>query len=436
MTIIVYHHHHHNRATQGRPSPSSSSSTSSSPSSTPSGAAALPAGAPAGLMNLGNTCYMNASLQALYSLESFRNLMLSGGAGRYGADKELTQELSELFKLMKESADQRQQQQPISPAKFKFAFSRHQSKFSGFGQQDAQEFLRYLIDGIHEECNAASRRPRRHARHAGAGPKSAQEAWAQYRELVDDSPLVELLVGQLCSTITCTECHNKSHCWDPFWDLSLPLMVRGRGCGGALSTLGSNDSSGSLCSWRSASSSTSSRLSDVIDEFTSKETLDSDERPVCGHCKRPTKSTKQISLARLPQVLILHLKKFTNDGYKLTSPEIQIDNHLTFNGTSRYRLKACISHHGHSSSSGHYTSHCEYSSRWLHFDDGRVRDVTAGFDCGKLDDAYVLFYTQQQQSHRSPVTQRRTSTSSSSSATPTSHSTTTSTTGPISQSKL
>lgn len=393
MTIIVYHHHHHNRQQEH-----------SQP--------ALPPEAPSGLINLGNTCYMNASLQALYSVDSFRNLLLSSSTGGRHSDKVLTSELADLFKAMRDtslagrnrtsgnnaSLSSQQQQPPTSPANFKFAFSRHQSKFSGFGQQDAQEFLRYLIDGIHEEHNAASRRPRNRSRRNSTGPRSAHEAWAQYREIVDDSPLVELLVGQLQSTITCCECHNKSHCWDPFWDLSLPLLVRGRAqAGGGLGNANSTSSSGSLCSWRSygSSSSTSSRLSDVIEEFTSQEVLDSDERPICSHCKRATKSTKQISLARLPRVLILHLKKFTNDGYKLTSPEVQIDKQLTFNGTSHYQLKACISHHGHSSSSGHYTSHCEYSSRWLHFDDGRVRDVTSSFDCSKLDDAYVLLYTQQ-----------------------------------------
>lgn len=320
----------------------------------------MPAGVPRGLVNLGNTCYMNAVLQSLYSIESFRNHILTK-AGRATSDKVLTSELCALFKSMQGSTSSH-----ISPANFKYAFSRYQAKFSGLGQQDAQEFLRYLINGVHEESNQASRRTRRSG--PPRAPETANEAWSQYRDIVDDSPLVDLVVGQLCSTIVCGQCQNKSYCWDPFWDLSLPL-VRGR---------------------------YSLKLSDVLEEFTAKETLDSDERPICSHCKRATRSTKQISLSRLPQVLILHLKKFTNDGYKLTSPDIKIDKQLTFNNSATtYTLKACISHHGHSSSSGHYTSHCEYSSRWFHFNDDRVRDVTATFDGSRLDDAYVLIYTHQ-----------------------------------------
>lgn len=291
----------------------------------------LPAGVPRGLVNLGNTCYMNASLQSLYSIESFRNLVTRNG----GYDKLLTSELADLFKCLKSS------QEPISPANFKRTFSKYQSKFSGLGQQDAQEFLRYLINGIHEESNKAARRPRRST--PPEAPKSAQEAWAAYRDIVDDSPFVDLVVGQMCSTIVCCQCQNKSNCWDPFWDLSLPL-VRGRH---------------------------SCKLSEVLQDFIAKETLDSDERPICSQCKRATRSTKQIHLSRLPQLIILHLKKFTNDGYKMTSPEVRIDRVLNLENGTSYQLQACISHHGHSSSSGHYTSHCKYSSKWFHFNDDR-----------------------------------------------------------------
>lgn len=350
----------------------------SSSALTESAAVPLEPGVPGGLMNLGNTCYMNASLQSIYAIESLRELLLSSRLR--SSDKVLASQLADLFTLMKSGAGGTQ---PVSPADFKYAFSRYQSKFSGFAQQDAQEFLRYLINGVHEEFNRAGPKARpAGGRPAARAPKSAQEAWAQYREIVDDSPLVELLVGQLCSTITCGECGNKSHCWDPFWDLSLPLPGR-RSAGGS-------SASSYLGSPSSYSSRGSCSLRDVIEEFTSKETLDDDV--MCGQCKRATKSTKQISWSRLPQVMILHLKKFTNDGYKLSSTEIQIDRQLTFNGKS-YQLKACISHHGHSSCSGHYTSHCQYNGRWYHFDDSRVRDVTSTFDTGKLNDAYVLLYT-------------------------------------------
>lgn len=42
----------------------------------------LPDGVPKGLNNLGETCYMNAAIQSLYSIDSFRNLILRSSHGK------------------------------------------------------------------------------------------------------------------------------------------------------------------------------------------------------------------------------------------------------------------------------------------------------------------------------------------------------------------
>lgn len=346
----------------------------------------VPLEVPRGLTNLGNTCYMNSVIQSLFAIGPFRQLIESSYTS-----KPLVSGLRDLFKLMKRSQaaggslssassssrfSAALEANSASAASFKQAFGRNQSKFLGFSQQDAQEFLRYLINGCHDEMNKA--RGHASSRQASAGPRNPSEAWSRYREIVDDSPLVDMLVGQLCSTIRCSICEHESHCWDPFWDLSLALSSSTSGASRYSSSFYSGSSTSSL-------SSMSCRLSDLVAHFTAPETLDSDERPICENCRRATRSSKQISFTRLPRVLILHLKKFSNDGYKLSNPEVECEQTLELlssnndknsNPNSRglptnYQLTACISHHGHSASSGHYTAHCKYSSRWFHFNDDR-----------------------------------------------------------------
>ncbi|CAG2102919.1 unnamed protein product [Medioppia subpectinata] len=87
------------------------------------------------------------------------------------------------------------------------------------------------------------------------------------------------------------------------------------------------------------------------------------------------------------------LKKFANDGFKLSSQDISVNGNITIDGKT-YNLYACVCHHGYSSRSGHYTAYCQYDSKWFHFNDERVKDVTDSFNASQLKDAYVLFYRQ------------------------------------------
>jgi len=179
---------------------------------------------------------------------------------------------------------------------------------------------RYLINGLHDEANSA--RPRIGTKTPFDAPKDSADAWSQYKQ-IDDSPLVDMLGGQLCSTVECTACGHNSTCYDPFLDLSLPLPRDTRECD----------------------------IERCLREFQALEELDQDEKINCEKCKRPTKSTKRLSIERPPQVLILHLKRFSNDGYKLSQPTLSVNQRLYIRSKS-YQLYACVSHHGSSARSG------------------------------------------------------------------------------------
>jgi len=102
--------------------------------------------------------------------------------------------------------------------------------------------------------------------------------------------LIDFVAGQLSSVITCSICGNKSTCWDPFWDLSLPLP-RGRYV--ALSNIdvyqGCNDESTFFANLFSFSTHLSTlhyisrgevNIERCIREFEALEELDYDEKPV------------------------------------------------------------------------------------------------------------------------------------------------------------
>jgi ubiquitin C-terminal hydrolase len=304
-----------------------------------------------GLFNLGNTCYINSSIQALYATQQFRDYILS-----HRNKGPLHYAVSQLFKMMATDRKERQ----ISPLEFINKFRQFKPQFKVGEQQDSQEFLRFIIDGIHEEVNDA--KPKRSKRIAKPEPKTAVDAWKLYLNYTDDSFLVKLFVGQLTSVIKCTDCQNQSYCWDTFWDISVSLPKGDNECD----------------------------IIDCIKEYTAEEVLDSDSMPNCSNCGQKTKSTKSLKFEKCPLILIIQLKKFGNDGHKI-SKNVKINDEILINN-EKYVLYACVCHLGTTCWGGHYNSFCKSNSeKWFFFDDESV-SFDKYFATDHLNDAYILFY--------------------------------------------
>ena len=101
-----------------------------------------------GLTNLGNTCFMNTSLQILIHSENFikRLLKKSSELGKY------TPISLKFYNLCKEMAFS-QGKSSITPSEFKQKFGNKHSLFRGYGQNDTQEFCRILLEDMNIELN-------------------------------------------------------------------------------------------------------------------------------------------------------------------------------------------------------------------------------------------------------------------------------------------
>ncbi|GAP88489.2 putative ubiquitin specific peptidase 11 [Rosellinia necatrix] len=188
-----------------------------------------------GLTNLGNTCYMNAALQCLRSVEELTKYFLVGEW-----EKELNKSnvlahngdvAAAYAHLLKEI---HKDPPPIStaPRQFKHTIGRHAPQFSGYGQQDSQEFLGFLLDGLQEDLSRVKKKPYIEKPDStdemigdhDAIRKMADEVWDITRKR-DDSVIADLFTGLYKSTLVCPMCDKVSITFDPFNNLTLQLPI-------------------------------------------------------------------------------------------------------------------------------------------------------------------------------------------------------------------
>ena len=180
----------------------------------------------AGLSNLGNTCFMNSALQCLSHSSLLTDYFLSD---KYEADINTENPIGMGGELANEYANLigalwRDGALTVTPRKFKYSLARFAPQFSGYMQQDAQELLAFLLDGLHEDLNRVKKKPyiEEHDAEGRTDEDVAQESWEAHLSR-NDSVIVDTFQGQYRSTLVCPTCSHKSVKFDPFMYLSVPV---------------------------------------------------------------------------------------------------------------------------------------------------------------------------------------------------------------------
>lgn len=139
-----------------------------------------------------------------------------------------------------------------------------------------------------------------------------------------------------------------------------------------------------------------------LEAFLKEEPLGPEDMWFCPGCKQHRQATKKLDLWRLPEILVIHLKRFSYSRFLKNKLETYVDfpthdldlsSYMAYkDGKSSYRyMLYAISNHYGSMGGGHYTAFVHQGAdRWYDFDDSHVSPISS--DKIKTSAAYVLFY--------------------------------------------
>ncbi|KAF9908777.1 Ubiquitin carboxyl-terminal hydrolase 45 [Linnemannia zychae] len=282
-----------------------------------------------GLQNLGNTCFFNSVMQVLVETKSLREVLSDSNSHssksiaattRVGLGPLTTTFKDFLFTMWKQNGG------TVTPRDLFTQIAKKWKIFRGFREQDSQELMRHLLEGIREEeADLIKKRVAEVDQPQTGEDFKAEEtpttAPPKYTPFIDTC-----FSGKLVSVIVCDACKKCSYAYEDYYDLSLPikgtpvstgsgslmdrLKARSRAAGFELTrTSDSSDGQGILEAdqgseehWRHVekllknvppqTSSEALSIERSLSQFTNVDLLDGEDKFACENCYKLVQSYK------------------------------------------------------------------------------------------------------------------------------------------------
>ncbi|XP_023694048.2 ubiquitin carboxyl-terminal hydrolase 10-like isoform X1 [Paramormyrops kingsleyae] len=381
---------------------------------------------PRGLINKGNWCYINATLQALVACPPMYHLMKSLPVpNETQRSSSSTPMINSFVRLVNEFSNMpvpsRAKQQaagdkimkdirpgvPFEPNYIYRLLTVIKSSLSEKGrQEDAEEYLGYILNGLHEEMLAVKKLlsppeeevstlngPESHSRAneetAEKDVESSDDEWEQVGPRNKTSvtrqadfvrtPITDIFGGHIRSVVY-QQSSRESATLQPFFTLQLDIQ-----------------------------SEKIHTVQEALENLVARESV----QGYTTRTKQEIEVSRRVTLEELPPVLVLHLKRFvfekTGGCQKLVKNvdypvDLEISKDLLspgvrskiFKGQRTYRLFAVVYHHGNSATGGHYTADVFHIglSGWLRIDDQLVKVISQQQVVKQAAErtAYLLYY--------------------------------------------
>ena len=195
-----------------------------------------------GLYNIGNTCFMNSILQIFLNIKQLKDIFIQENIEKTKSflsfilnseNKEINKVVQkkgylilELIELLKQKWIN--EKSTLNPSKFKEICGEYNPIFKTLDQQDAHDFYTFLVDKLHEETNIKFRSDNSYNDIQNSETIDTNdidlgnECWANNIRK-NASYFYALFMGQLKSTLICSECNTKKIKFEAFSSLEIPI---------------------------------------------------------------------------------------------------------------------------------------------------------------------------------------------------------------------
>ena len=280
-----------------------------------------------GLSNIGNTCYLNATLQCLVHIDEL-NMFLN----EHIPKSVLLQEYNDLRLMMLQG------HQSITPTRFvkvvhHVCNEKKMDLFTSYAQYDLSEFLRFMINEFHESMKQNVQVPIP-SQMTPIDKKCVEMMIRNYSK--DFSFIIDFFYGISVSIIETTKV--ESIIPESFFILDVPIP------------------SGPTVS-----------IYDCIQLYGQPETIEWKDEKTNTYIP----ATKKLQFWKLPKLLFVVFKRFNNSNHK-NNQMVNVPFTITL-GTVSYQL-ICVCNHYGSVHGGHYST-LVMKDTWVEIDDGSITPV-------------------------------------------------------------
>lgn len=332
-----------------------------------------------GLANLGNTCFINACTQILshtYELHAFLDKeTYKQKLKKDKPDSQLLVEWDELRRLLWDKNC------IVSPVKYlhtiqRVARAKGQVLFTGYAQNDASEFLLFLVDCFHSAI--------------------AREIHITVTGQAENE--TDMLAQKCYDMVKQHYAKDYSEFWSMFYGIQVSTVERKDNH----KVLAVNPEPYFVINLSIPPNNSTPTLLDCFDDYVEGETI---PQYMDEEAKESVSILKKVMFWSFPNVLVVDLKRFNarfqKNSIYIHFPLDDLDLSPYVVGYKResyvYELYGVCNHSG-GVSGGHYTAFVKNANgTWYHFNDTSVAEV-ARPESIVTANAYVLFYRKKQKS--------------------------------------